>query len=136
MHNPVLRESVYFLQADPRWGNDVVGGSGESLSAVGCTICAVAMAAGSLGYDVTPGELNARLVRADGYTSRGWLIWSKVSIPVVRFFLPGGIPHWVAIVGKSGKEYLVKDPLDSTKQIVTLSRKTKTIVSVRYVEKR
>ncbi len=56
--------------------------------------------------------------------------------PVIKFFLPGGIPHWVAIVGKSGREYLIKDPLDSKQRIARLSEKTGTIISARYVEKR
>jgi len=156
-------EGAYYLQADRRWASDAVGGSGERLSAVGCTICSVAMAATHLGHNVTPQELNAKLITAGGYTDRGWLIWSKIhnatdgrigvrvpsrmthadlddaiqsgAVPVVKFFLPGGIPHWVAIVGKSGQEYLVKDPLDSRKRISPLSNKTKKIVSVRYVEK-
>ena len=161
---PAREDKAYFLQADPQWGGNAIGGSGEPLSAVGCTISAVAMAAGNLGYDVNPGELNARLIRDGGYTNRGWLIWSKVtgategkivvrvpsqlthaeidqalrggSIPVVKFFLSGGIPHWVPIVGKTGSEYLIKDSLDSNQRIVALSEKTNTIVSVRYVEKR
>jgi hypothetical protein len=156
--------TAYFLQRDARWAKDSIGGSGEPMSAVGCTVCAVAMAASQLGYDVTPKELNANLVQSGGYTRRGWLVWSAVSnathgkvhvrvpsglthaeidqslqsgsIPVVKFYLPGHIPHWVPIVGKAGTEYLVKDPLDEKKQIRALSEKTTAVVSVRYVEKR
>jgi hypothetical protein len=158
---PVDINGVYFLQTDPLWGNDAIGGSGELLSSVGCTISAVAMAAGSLGYDINPGELNKKLIRKDGYTKRGWLIWSKVkevtegkisvrvpsglsyiemdqallegSIPIVKYYLPNGMPHWIAVVGKTGREYLIKDSLDSSKQIRVLSEITKKIVSVRYV---
>jgi hypothetical protein len=161
---PVNTNSAYYLQSDPQWGKDAIGGSGELLSSVGCTISAVAMAAGSLGYEINPGELNARLINNEGYTRSGWLIWSKVyevteakisvrvptrltyididqalqegSVPIVKFFLPNGIPHWVAILGKSGKEYLVKDSLDASKQISALSEKAEKIISVRYVEKR
>ena len=67
--------------------------------------------------------------------ARGWLIWGKVAeategrigvevcsvpthegmdrclqagnIPVVKFFLPSGAPHWGVVVGKSGQDYLV-----------------------------
>ncbi len=155
---------AYFLQTDSRWANDPLGGSGESFSSVGCTICSIAMAASCLGYEITPKVLNSRLTQNNGYTSRGWVIWAKItdategrisvrvpsrlthsdidqalragSIPVVKFFLPGGIPHWVSVVGKKGNEYLVKDPLDSMKKIEPLSKKTNEIMSVRYIRKR
>jgi hypothetical protein len=161
---PAPDGTAYFLQGDLRWAEDSIGGSGEPLSAVGCTVCAVAMAASQLGYDITPKELNAKLVQSAGYTERGWLIWSAVgsathdkvhvrvpsglthaeidqslqsgSIPIVKFYLSGGIPHWVPIVGKAGTEYLIKDPLDEKKQVVALSKKATAVVSVRYVEKR
>ena len=122
------------------------------------------MAASDLGYAISPKELNTRLVRAGGYMARGWLIWGKVAeategrigvevcsvpthegmdrclqagnIPVVKFFLPSGAPHWGAVVGKSGQDYLVKDPLVAAKNVVKLSERTKTIVSLRYVQKR
>ncbi len=155
---------AYYLQADPRWSSDMIGGSGESLSSVGCTICAVAMATSYLGYEITPKDLNTRLIHYGGYTSRGWIIWNKITaategdiavrvpsrlahsdidealrsggFPVIKFFLPGGIPHWVTVVGKSGREYLIKDSLDSKLKIAKLSEKTEAIISVRYVEKR
>lgn len=161
---PVAPGGAYFLQWDARWAADTVGGSDEPLSRVGCTVCSVAMAASDLGYDIDPKELNARLVREGGYTDRGWLIWGKVTeategrigvevcdspthegmdaclqagnIPVVKFFLGGGVPHWVAVVGKSGQDYLVKDPAVAAKKVVKLSDRTKAIVSVRYVQKR
>lgn len=155
--------AAYFLQYDSRWGSDAIGGSGESLSAVGCAVCAVAMACSQLGFDVTPGELNAQLVQASGYTDQGLLIWDCVEtateghvrirvarrpshvdldkalqaghVPVVKFYLAGGAPHWVPVVGKTGTEYLVKDSLDAQQRTAPLSEKTATIHSVRYVEK-
>jgi hypothetical protein len=161
---PSTSGGAYYLQGDPRWANDSIGGSGESLGAVGCTICSVATAASDLGYAIDPKELNARLIRQGGYTDRGWLIWGKISaategaifvevcdspsregidaclqsggIPIVKIFLPGGAPHWVAVVGKSGREYMVKDPLSAGKKVRKLSDIAKTIVSVRYVRKR
>jgi hypothetical protein len=161
---PASEEGVFYLQGDPRWATDTVGGSKETLSAVGCTICSVAMAAEILGYNVTPKELNAALIEKGGYTGRGWLIWSKVkqatngkiivevpsrllhsdiekellsgSIPVVKFYLSAGIPHWVTIVGKSRGEYLVRDPLNKALKVKVLSDMAEQIVSVRYVTKR
>jgi hypothetical protein len=161
---PGVSDGPYYLQFDAPWATDTIGGSGELLSQVGCTVCSLAMASSDLGYEINPKEMNARLIHAGGYTSRGWIIWSKVSectegkvgvrvssspthedmdkslqtgnIPIVKFFLPGGMPHWVAVVGKNGKEYLIKDPLLSSKKVVKLSDRTKSIVAVRYVEKR
>jgi len=90
------------------------------------------------GIDMNPKELNQRLRESEGYTSRGWLIWSKllplsdeklvVSFPelshenidgyllakkpvLVKVFINRIIPHWVLVVGKRGKEYLMLDPL-------------------------
>ncbi|MHC4544741.1 MAG: hypothetical protein ACYSYL_09480 [Planctomycetota bacterium] len=54
---------AYFLQTDSRWANDPLGGSGESFSSVGCTICSIAMAASCLGYEITPKVLNSRLTQ-------------------------------------------------------------------------
>ena len=154
---------VFYLQRDERWASESLGACGDKMARVGCTICSVAMASTELGYRVTPKELNLRLKDNEGYTRSCWLIWAKVeeatrgaihvdviptpshtqldeclqsgSIPVVKFFLPHGVPHWVAVVGKSGVEYLIKDPLDASKKIRQLSAKTQTIVSMRCVRK-
>jgi hypothetical protein len=161
---PVASAGIHFLQGDSRWADDTIGGSGESLAAVGCTVCAVAMAASQLGCDMTPGELNAALVQCSGYTKHGWIIWSKVSpasqdrirvrvparlthaeidqslqaggVPIVKFYLPSGISHWVPIVGKDGTDYLIRDSMDLETQVVPLTKRTAAIASVRYVEKR
>ncbi|QQL46001.1 cysteine peptidase family C39 domain-containing protein [Sulfuriroseicoccus oceanibius] len=158
---PAATDGAYYLQNDPQWGADKIGGSGEPMASVGCTICAVAMAAEQLGYPITPQQLNASLIENNGFTERGWLIWSAVGkvtngkiqvtvprglthaeldsalqngkVPVVRYTMPSGYPHWVPIVGKSGKEYLVKDPLDAELKISKLSDKADLIHSVRYV---
>lgn len=43
------------------------------------------------------------------------------------------ITHWVMIVGKNGREYLVMDPLNREKTIVPLSTLSKKIYSIRMV---
>src|ERR1041385_860129 len=43
-----------YLQRDPRWMNETVGGSGETLSQVGCTVCGLAMALGHYGIPIYP----------------------------------------------------------------------------------
>lgn len=152
---------THYLQNDPLWASDTIGGSRETLSQVGCTISSVAMAASCLDYEISPKELNARLIQNNGYTARGWIIWSKVTeatdgniqvkmvphvsyseidsaigqgqIPIVKFHLSNGVPHWAPIVGKNGTEYLIRDPFDQSKQVVPLSSRTNKILSVRYV---
>jgi ABC-type bacteriocin/lantibiotic exporter with double-glycine peptidase domain len=152
---------THYLQNDPRWASDTIGGSRETLSQAGCAISSVAMAASYLHYEISPKELNARLIQNNGYTARGWIIWSKVAeatdgtiqvnmtshisyseidwainqgqIPIVKFHLSNGAPHWAPIVGKKGNEYLIRDPFDQSKQVVPLSTRTNKILSVRYV---
>ena len=43
----------------------------------------------------------------------------------------GLVPHWVLIVGKDGREYLVKDPLDSSKTVTRLSMRSEKIEAIR-----
>ena len=158
---PVPDDAPYFLQTDPKWANERLGGSGEFLDYAGCTVCSVAMAVNMLGVEVTPKELNSRLAATGGYTSRGWLVWNKVTeatqggvtvrvlprpthrglddclssggFPVVKFLLGGHVPHWVVVAGKSGREYLILDPLWQSKEVLRLSDRTEAIVSLRCV---
>lgn len=153
-----------FLQADPRWGNDTIGGSGETLSAVGCTVSCLSMAATQLGVPLNPGELNAKLKEAGGYTERGWLKWDVASavlgdpvdirVPrrpshdridagleagdliVAKILLWASVPHWVLIVGKQGNEYLVKNPLAREERLQRLSELSDTIEAIRIVRGR
>jgi hypothetical protein len=53
--------------------------------------------------------------------------------PVVKHFLPGGTPHWLLVLGKEGQEYLVRDPLKDTRELLTLSSLTPRIHAVRLV---
>ena len=151
----------HFLQLDPRWRNERIGGSGESIDSVGCTLCCLATALRALGEDTDPSRLNQNLIRSGGYTARGWLEWTAITgifqnrveaietrrlshkdvdhaleqghFPIVKFRLSTGINHWVLIVGKRGLEYLVLDPLKADPRPVILSSLTPFIYSVRYV---
>jgi len=152
----------HFLQQDARWAAEEIGGSSEKIAHVGCTLCSLAIALNGLGEHTNPKELNALLKKHDGYTSRGWLVWEAIdkvfpgltvdvlsrptlnkidlslknrNYPVVKYFLPGGIPHWVVIVGKSGTEYLILDPLNGSGRTI-LSQLTADIYSVRLVRRR
>ena len=94
----------------------------------------------------------------NGFTERGYLVWSKVGeitngkiqigIPevshavidaelakrrpvIVKILLAPTIPHWVLIVGKENQEYLVMDPLNDDKRLVKLSELSDSIEAVR-----
>lgn len=141
--------TVNCLQRDSRWADETVGGSQESLSRVGCTVCSLAMALDHYGVKVTPKELNDFLKKNGGYTKRGWLKWDSVSKlsedkvvmgyvgnpsfqridaalknnqPVIaKVFIERTVPHWVLIVGKEKTEYLIRDPLGDGKSLRQLS---------------
>jgi len=150
-----------FLQKDPRWAEDTIGGSGESVAAVGCTLCCVSMALAGYGIERPPGVLNEALKQAGGYTDRGWLDWEMVErvagervqvrvahypshveidralrdghCAIVKIMLRGVLQHWVLVVGKRGKEYLVKDPLGTGDRLDKLSALAPEIHSLRLV---
>ena len=154
----------YFLQGDPKWADEKIGGSGETIGWVGCTLCSLAMAICDLGQKIDPPTLNKNLISQNGYTERGWLIWGAVppatnnfaevvycneptyqqidacleksQFPLVKIFLPGPIPHWVVVIGKDGQEYLVKDPAVKSRKIVKLSTRAPAIHALRYVKKK
>jgi len=51
----------YYLQNDPRWGSETVGGSDESMAAVGCTVTCVAMGLTAIGEPTNPLEVCRKL---------------------------------------------------------------------------
>jgi hypothetical protein len=152
-----------FLQRDPQWREDKLGLSNETLGEVGCTICSVAMAVNALGEHTSPKDLNVALSKVGGYTSEGWLVWSKIAevfgrrvesvisdrplhaeidralqrgeFPIVKIFLYGVVQHWVVVVGKEGTEYLVRDPLENVAEPLRLSAQGDRIHSVRYIRR-
>ena len=119
------------------------------------------MALADYGIACPPGELNARLKRVGGYTGRGWLEWAAIEqitgrrvgvrvadapshaepdralreghCAVVKSLLRGGVRHWVLVVGKAGREYLVKDPLGTGVRLDRLSDLSPEIHSLRIV---
>jgi hypothetical protein len=154
----------YQLQTDPAWGNDTVGGSGESLSRVGCTVCCVSMAFSQLGKPTDPKTLNSDLKQKNGFTSQGLLKWNVAELAsknTIVFDLPNKpshvaidtaiqaghpviakvllrelVPHWVLIVGKEGDEYLVKNPLCREQAIQRLSKLSTKIQSIRIAKRK
>ena len=159
----LLASETFHLQTDPRWADETVGGSGERLASVGCTLCCVSTAQSHHGLSISPGELNRRIKEAGGYTERGWIKWSafdqiakgfaRIVVPdapshrdiddalrkgnpvLVKVLLSPGVNHWVLLVGRDGHEYLIKDPLRTARDIVPLSIIGSDIYAVRIAEK-
>lgn len=139
---PFFRETVLdvplFLQADPRWADDLLGPTEGTLGAEGCAVASAAMVLASYGVDTDPGKLNAFLKTVSGFTESGWIYWEKAAelAPdrvrfdyesdashrlidwnlirgnpvIVRLRFPSGITHFVVICGKRGFDYLIRDP--------------------------
>ncbi|MEW6128706.1 MAG: cysteine peptidase family C39 domain-containing protein [Acidobacteriota bacterium] len=155
-------ESPIFLQTDSRWATQEIGGSREPLRAVGCTICSLSMALAHYDIEMTPDALNEKLKAQEGFTEQGWLKWNKIAsvteqkirvdIPtlsheaidhalksqqpvIAKILLNGSIQHWVLIVGKSGQEYLIKDPLGDGRSLEPLSKFGSDIFAIRVVAK-
>jgi len=134
----VLNDVPHFAQNDPKWGSDPLGDTPNRIGKEGCALSSAAMVLASYGADLDPGRLNKFLREHEGYTERGWLYWEKAAeYPpvvakhvyeddashflidwnllrgnpvIVRLRYPGGITHFMVVVGKSGWEYLVRDP--------------------------
>lgn len=146
--DPVVLPVPDFRQDDPAWASDTIGGSEEAVKEVGCALSSAAMVATYLGMDCTPRELNRRLKRLGGYTGRGWLRWQAVAeasgghlrltyaggpdhqrldaslragVPAIVRVPLGAIGHWVVVVGKRGRDYLVNDPLGQAPSPVPLA---------------
>jgi hypothetical protein len=138
-----------FRQDDPAWAEDTIGGSHETVKAVGCALSSAAMVSSYLGVPCTPRELNRRLKAIDGYTRRGWLRWQAVAeasgghlrltyaggpdhrrldaslragVPAIVRVPLGDLGHWLVVVGKRGRDYLVNDPLGPASSPVPLAR--------------
>ena len=134
----VLNDVPHFAQDDERWSRDKLGDTPGTLGEEGCAVASAAMVLASYGADLDPGRLNAHLRDNEGYTERGWIYWEKASTypppvaqhvyeddashflmdwnllrgnpVIVRLRYPNGITHFVVVVGKSGYEYLIRDP--------------------------
>lgn len=158
-----LAAEPIYLQTDPKWATEKVGGSGEPLRWVGCTICCLSMALAHHGVTLDPLDLNRKLKEADGYTYRGWVKWDalrrvseerlRVDLPqkpsnrdveealgggnpvLVKVVLRSGVQHWVLLVGRDQKEYLMKDPLGDGRSLEFLSSLGSDILAVRIVRR-
>jgi hypothetical protein len=157
-----FNETPLYLQTDPLWADQSIGGSNEKIENVGCTICCISMGLAQYEIDIKPDQLNTLLQEKNGYTDQGWVIWeaisavtdeklqvkviSKVSYDIIdqalkeghpvlaRIYIKNAIAHWVLISGKEGLDYLIKDPLGDGKTLENLSKYDSNIYAVRIME--
>ena len=155
-----LKIPSFYNQRDKRWALDKLGNTNETVGKVGCLISSICMNISYYQKDIDPKNLNQKLRELDGYTNRGWLIWSKlqeidkkfsISFPklshksiekyllqqkpvLAKVYINKIIPHWVLIVGKKDNEYLMLDPLGDG-EITKVSSYGGYIYSVRVLEK-
>ena len=155
--------TAHYRQHDPRWAEERIGGFGESMGSVGCTLCSLAMALDYYDVKVPPKELNEFLKANEGYNPRGWLRWNSVdkvsggrvtveymgrpnhtvidgavknAQPVLaKVYINAIVPHWVLIVGKEGQDYLMRDPLGDDKAVGKVSDYRSKIYAVRILKR-
>lgn len=153
-----------FAQSDERWGSDSLAGTPATMAQEGCAVSSAAMVLSFYGLQLDPGQLNQFLIAHDGYTAEGWLRWEKAAdfVPgkakhvyedlpsfflidsnlvrgnpvIIRLRLPGGVTHFVVIVGKRGFHYLIQDPGSGGEQgVYPLDELTGRIEALRFYEK-
>jgi len=156
-----LPDKTAFLQKDPRWANDRLGKSSDTMGSDGCLVTATAMALGNLGFKTTPADLNKRLTATDSFTKQGWLIWSGIEkvtegranaryydtvtdrdinkclrdgyYPMTRFYLPNGRSHWAMIVKRDARGFHMRDPLQPSKKPLIFPRSSEAFKSLRCI---
>jgi len=157
----MLADHYNWQQRDPRWQEINLGNSAGTLGEYGCTVSAIANAVSNLGLELTPAELNQRLLDNAGFTERGWLIWGAINAatsgsmhattfsspsrrdidrclvegdyPIIKYLIGGVVQHWVTVVGKDEGRYLIRDPLIDAASPVPLTSRTPIILSVRCI---
>ena len=131
----------HFSQGDGRWSGDALGSTAASLGAEGCAVTCAAMVLRYHGFESDPGMLNGWLTANGGYTAQGWIHWEKAAEltdgllehayeaapsyrlmdseilrgnPVIVRVRRAGASstHFVVVVGKTGRRYVVADPAE------------------------
>lgn len=152
-----------FRQHDGRWGEERLGASKGTLENYGCTVCCLAMALSSKGFEIDPGELNRRLLELGGFTESGLIVWGsvpkltkggfeivasnsptardidgqlKAGNPVLaKVLFSNTIPHWVLVTGKRDRTYLINDPLGVSAS-VPMDGYPRGVFAIRFLQKR
>ncbi|MGA3171159.1 MAG: C39 family peptidase [Chthoniobacteraceae bacterium] len=161
---PVAISVPAFLQGDPRWHDDPLGATTDSVGDAGCAMTSAAMVLKFYGVDTDPHRLNAYLTAHHGYEGNGYIIWEKAAKlgrdlkkayedspsywridhqlmkgnpVIVRLHLRPGETHFVVIAGKRGFDYLILDPAAAGgKGLYPLRELTASIDGLRYYRRK
>ncbi|MFD2157278.1 C39 family peptidase [Rubritalea tangerina] len=158
----VLIETPLYRQHDDLWATTSLGGTGDTISSHGCTVCSTAMSLSAHGYKITPLELNNELISHQGFTENALLIWSAISSvtdgkfsvivedspshedidqqlklgnPVIaKVLYKNVIFHWVLITGKNSEGYIIQDPLSKRGSNIDMSDYESGIFTIRFLK--
>lgn len=156
-----LPDRSAFYQKDKRWASEILGKSSDTMGSDGCLVTATSMALANLGFETNPSDLNARLTKVDGFTSKGWLIWDGIrkvtegraeaqyydevsddiinscmrsgDYPLVQFYLKNGRSHWALVLNHDAKGYHMRDPLRESTDPLIFPRTSEAFKAVRCV---
>lgn len=160
-----IRISVpIYLQKDPKWAHKQLGPSSDTIASYGCTLCSMSMALGSQGFEISPDDLNRRLMENNGFTENSLLIWGAIEKVtggeftveiqnrpdhelidrelaqgnplIAKVLYDNRIYHWVLITGKDESGYLVADPLGTGSAHASMENYPSGIFAVRYLRER
>ena len=123
-----------FKQCDPRWGNNQLGTSSDTICSAGCLMSSAAMGLAGTGHGYNPATLNTWLTNNGGYIDGDGFVWASInrwgvafggfiSNDKIRNYIDSGYivilnvhngGHWVLATGYSGDRISVNDPGYST----------------------
>ena len=130
----LARSYPLYKQCDPKWGNDHLGTSANTICKAGCLMSSASMALSGCGKSYNPGTLNTWLKSNGGYSGGDLYVWTainKLGLTFKGFVVNTQIKqnldagnvvilnvrngaHWVLAHGYSGDNILVNDPGFST----------------------
>ena len=73
------RSYPLYKQCDPKWGNDQLGTSSNTICRAGCLMSSVAMALSGCGISYNPQSLNHWLKGHGGYVNGDLFVWASVN---------------------------------------------------------
>ena len=79
------RNYPLYKQCDPKWAQERLGTSSNTICGAGCLMSSAAMALKGTGHDFNPSTLNRWLTSHGGYASGDSFIWASIDKLGVKF---------------------------------------------------
>jgi len=128
------RSYPLYKQCDPKWGNEQLGTSSNTICKAGCLMSSASMALAGIGKNYNPSSLNTWLKGHGGYVSGDLFVWGSINslgLSYVGKIANSAIgsnldannvvilnvhcgAHWVLATSHSGTRINVNDPGYST----------------------